>query len=411
MYPPDLVEKFQKRFSESVYAHSCEIPSANAIAKILEIAFYASMESEEGRPIKFRIGFLHPDSLDHLEKPKLGQHWLPFDQQKRYSISEVRRLAPALDYTRSFICVQEDASLISGILTATGDHVHLETLTKFQGFPLPEIFNVVVTGAGELDLNIGASSLIEFRQGSLRIRQQFYGAGDLGHVENQLHDEAVQKLPPAARDHFAEMDLLTPYPEFLARILFLMEQRRHGGSLLIVPNQKISDLLCLRIKYPFAQDSSTVWNLCVSWCTTNMLAHLDDPENGDREASGRPDENPEYPQQIFESIMRFAEFTATLSGVDGAVVISERLDLIGFGAEITSIAGDVTEVTMHDDYTGLGEVQNVEDNGMRHRSVYRFCQHVPGSTGIIVSQDGGIKIVKSMAGVVHVWKNVVPAIM
>lgn len=414
MYPPELVASFRSQYRPNLHGN-CEAPPDDVFAQILKVAFYASMEREEGRATKFRIGFCGLETLAQLSAPAIGRHWLPFTKGIPFLSPEIRRLAPALDHTRSFICVHRDARQIDGILTATSDHIFMGTLSKFMGFRLPDIFNVCVADAGELDVNIGASSVVQFRQGELRVPQSFYGVGDpLWDVEHQIHLEALKMLPPMAQERFADARNLTPYPGFLARILFLMERRRHGGSLLVVPDRMLSEVRasgCLRIKYPFGNNPSDIWNLCVTWYAQNRLAFFEDWENGIRGPKGRVGDNPEFPQQLFDTIMRFAEFTATLTSVDGAVVMSERLEVIGFGAEITSAASEVPEVTMHDDRSGTGEVRNVEDNGMRHRSVYRFCKNFPNAMGIIVSQDGGIKVVKSKEGAVHVWKNVTPSIM
>jgi hypothetical protein len=107
--------------------------------------------------------------------------------------------------------------------------------------------------------------------------------------------------------------------------------------------------------------------------------------------------------------MLLAEFLGDLGRIDGAVVITERLDFIGFGAEITSHDKHATHVRYHPDAKTPSRVESVEANGTRHRSVIRFCSGIEGATGFILSQDGGMKVVRSVCGDVEMWGDVVPA--
>jgi hypothetical protein len=56
----------------------------------LEIAFSASMEAEEGRPVRFGLLLLRNDEID--EK---GFGVARFRESRLLSVSEIRRLAPA----------------------------------------------------------------------------------------------------------------------------------------------------------------------------------------------------------------------------------------------------------------------------------------------------------------------------
>jgi hypothetical protein len=44
--------------------------------------------------------------------------------------------------------------------------------------------------------------------------------------------------------------------------------------------------------------------------------------------------------------------------------------------------------------------------GLRHQSVFSLCQRCEQAVGLIVSQDGGVKAVKSVAGRLHFWDGV-----
>ena len=46
------------------------------------------------------------------------------------------------------------------------------------------------------------------------------------------------------------------------------------------------------------------------------------------------------------------------------------------------------------------------DNGMRHRACYRFCELVDNSVALIFSQDGSIKACTKAEGEVVVYQDV-----
>ena len=105
-----------------------------------------------------------------------------------------------------------------------------------------------------------------------------------------------------------------------------------------------------------------------------------------------------------EGLFEVANLIAGLTGVDGAVVMTEGLELIGFGAEILGNLPEVSRVARALDLEGAQvRVETTEGVGTRHRSAYRLCAANPRVLAIVISQDGGVRLACSRDGTVTYW--------
>jgi hypothetical protein len=90
-----------------------------------------------------------------------------------------------------------------------------------------------------------------------------------------------------------------------------------------------------------------------------------------------------------EALFEMAHLIAGLFAVDGAVVLTKRLELLGFGAEISGALEPVSVVARAlDAESEQTEPESTDGVGTRHRSVYRLCQAVHDLIAVVISQDG-----------------------
>jgi hypothetical protein len=88
---------------------------------------------------------------------------------------------------------------------------------------------------------------------------------------------------------------------------------------------------------------------------------------------------------------RWRNLTAGLALADGAVVLSKRHELLGFGAMISGRLPAVRSVARALDLEGERFAEEATANvGARHRSAYQLVGALPGSVAVVVSQDGGV---------------------
>jgi hypothetical protein len=99
-----------------------------------------------------------------------------------------------------------------------------------------------------------------------------------------------------------------------------------------------------------------------------------------------------------------ARFIGSLAAVDGAVVLTDKLRIIGFGGEVR-VSGPGTD-TIHIAKNEDGDEMSAAPftaYGTRHRSSFRFVETVEPSVAFILSQDGGTKAATKVGARVVMW--------
>ena len=112
-----------------------------------------------------------------------------------------------------------------------------------------------------------------------------------------------------------------------------------------------------------------------------------------------------------DAIFEMSQLIAALTEVDGAVVMTKRFELLGFGAEIAGDLPDVRQVSRALDLEAKDTVREpLTADGTRHRSAYRLCSRLPEALALVVSQDGGVRFVAMHEGEVTFWEHAAEAI-
>jgi hypothetical protein len=107
---------------------------------------------------------------------------------------------------------------------------------------------------------------------------------------------------------------------------------------------------------------------------------------------------PEGPRRtaMQEELGRSIDWVAGLTAVDGAVVINDRYELLGFGAKITRRHNyaQVEQITLREPIQGAAPtlVHPEELGGTRHLSAAQFVHDQRDSVALVASQDGRFTI-------------------
>jgi hypothetical protein len=196
--------------------------------------------------------------------------------------------------------------------------------------------------------------------------------------------------------------------------LLRSESYRSGGGFIITPGDPAQGV---NIKYPleYSRLSGALTRLATHRVLesdgyeyinmTSLIPELNEMEvidwlDYEVERDSREDAEPE--------IDGATRFVSLLSRVDGAVVLDGDLNVHGFGAEITFeeapeliyVAGDRRASPRR---RAVGQYEHF---GTRHRSMMRYCWAVPGSTGFVVSHDGGVRAITRVGDAVIMWEDV-----
>jgi DisA bacterial checkpoint controller nucleotide-binding len=202
--------------------------------------------------------------------------------------------------------------------------------------------------------------------------------------------------------------------QMVKRLIATMRDAHHGGTLLLVPRERatplVSDGGVLRLKYAFVDGEPR------RRYRTLILAVLRELAIAGAELSPRPDRVGwgEYRSStrpaivaLDEAILEMSQLLAALGEVDGAVLLTDGFEVVGFGGEITGTLPEIRSVERALDLEArTTETVAIDNVGTRHRSAYRFCAQEPGAVAIVVSQDGGVQFVANHNGKPTYWEHV-----
>ena len=97
-----------------------------------------------------------------------------------------------------------------------------------------------------------------------------------------------------------------------------------------------------------------------------------------------------------------------LASVDGLVLLSPLLHVRGFGVKIGS-AKQVQTVYDGEEFERRGvraKKIDLAKFGTRHNSILRYCRVDKEAIGVVVSQDGNVRVVMTVGRSLVLWDNV-----
>ena len=341
-----------------------KLPSKEVLEEVCQVLLNVSCMREEGRFPSFRVCFVQPDS--ELLDTYIYAHVLLFKSPIAFGTRELHKLAPALNPDMSYLMLDISKKPYNavGIIAAYTSWEKIMTREISSGNRMPRIPNILVNGPGELRACFGEASIVNYHSGHCVFFRTNTFTSTL--IATQLADGAT----------VSEIDRL----RLLYRILWHVSGYHHGGAILIVPSAESCEEF-IDLKYQLA-----------SRFMFNNRHKLDFISNMARE----------------KEIITYADLIAKLTSVDGSVVLTKDLDLLGFGAETLTdkMADTVPSMCFvnHDDT--VNTAKHFKDYGMRHRAGYRFVNAVKGSVAFIVSQDGVIEACTEHEGKVVVYDNI-----
>lgn len=420
-FPRDLAKVTMEYWSSYVWGISIpELPELQLLLTILETAYAASMEREEGRSLQFNVCCIPEHRIKDVS-PEDGI-FLPFAKERKLAPQEIRRLAPACPSRSSAIWVTWNTMecKLAGMVSINPAWVDSRLARDNRVASLPPSLFVRVQGPGHIQVYQGSIFLAELKGGIITLAS---GDNALDHLGiSEIADEGIKAL--GRKIYIPEYESPQEWSSFewitwhntLLGIVNTIQILGHGGALLVlrrtprIPSVRSA----LRIKYPIKNSQSNF--LCKSY-----KAYLDArnrycdfvSESSFKGYQIIPTTQMEYHtlenqlETASNDFHRGCRTIGAFAGVDGAIVLTNRFELLGFGAEITTSAKGlkVHQVQKMPIQNKLKEL-DVEQFGMRHRSVMKFCAKVPNSFAYVVSQDGDISLVWTTNGQVMFKKGI-----
>ncbi len=317
-------------------------PEIDVLEAIIDAAFWASLRREEGYTPRISLAFIGPE---HVSIPLTLERPLPLAAQA------LVRLAPAV----------ERPGIHLGVWRNGGD---LRVWGATRSLP-PFCFVLEVIAPG----------LLVVKHSPTAESGKFVNVAVLEGDQVKVIDQRAARLPdcPAVLTSLMGLDsqIASAQPvNVLIQLSTSMREHGRGGSLLVVPaatsawQESILSPITYSVVPPFS-----------------ALAELMQADS---------DERPKRRWQ--DALRRAIDGIAGLTAVDGATLITDRYELLAFGAKIVRRPGraQVGAVLLTEPIEGTaGEItEPAQLGGTRHLSAAQFAQDQQDAIVLVASQDG-----------------------
>jgi sensor domain DACNV-containing protein len=419
-YPSDLAALVLTRWHEATAAGQIDLlpPAASTLTDVLSICYQATLLREEGRPVTFRLSLSEPDAFAPTAGPPAGLHRLVFMRPLPLDQHELRRLAPAVVFSRSLIgaTAAGGEARIWGVIHSGPQWLQSVRGGRETEQTIPPVLIVAATGPGRLLVTAGALTLAELRNGTLSggnvdvfeaqwLRERL---SDVGRRTRAAHRRDRER-PGESRAVIHSTFGAVLAGHVLRRIVATIRAAQHGGTLIIVPSRRVAELLLdgcyMRVKYGFTDEEPRRRILTLMGHIMNELAK---DEAGKVVGWSTYEASPSQQlSQMDEALFEVAHLVADLTRVDGAVIMTDCLEVLGFGVEIAGELPEVRRVARAHDLEGIErEWVRTDRVGTRHGSAYRLCRAVRDALALVVSQDGGLRFIRWHDDGVTYWEQI-----
>jgi hypothetical protein len=421
-YPSDLIDLVKTSWKENkaVAEYYEYLPSDDILKNLLETAYHSSFMTEESRRVRFSLIFSPKD--DPIINSNYGI--IKFNKNRDFSIGEIIRLAPATDPSNVLIGVESDLNnqiVIWGLLNIGSSWRNFIRGESGSAFLPPGFLTITSSEPGNLTISCAGINLIDLRQGRyFKPTSNIFNYGPVADFFNEAKEVICNEILEELDNEFysqtesIKLEFKKAPQNFLERVLFHIREKYHGGMLIVVPDdftendQRLTERLL--IKYPCFLDK--IWKDLITKQVLNykLFELMFSEEIGEKE----------IPSEILHEYMflndrikkmdheltDYFNFISSLSEIDGAVVITNKLKLLGFGAEVI-VKNDTPDLirVAKEREEDFEKYIPIDSYGTRHRSAFRFCYSFENSVAFVISKDGSLRCVKKAGNELILWQD------
>jgi hypothetical protein len=421
---PDLVSRLAHEVAIRIRTLGFDEPKRQVVGALLEMAYLGTMRSEEGRLVKGSLTFANPKRPEFLSPPRRRADYpafTRFETPEILTIQTLVKLARAIDRWSASIAVyttRRNELVAWGVvdqLVQQNVGWHRESSEGY--FANPGLLTVTMDGIGDISAYHGNLFLSGVKAQTLITREN-------DALRSKIVSEyAFDALAPFAKaiarvleDDKGEAEILanlaTMWVTSIARLCIGLRQRGTGGAFLLTP-KPIKRMLEVSHSLTYARLRNAT-----------ILRVLDEGYLWEVERAQRAltDEGKPVPSDLISEVSwaetdaedRESEMTgavklvASLAAVDGLVLMTPTLSVAGFGVKIGSTP-NVTTVYDGADFSRRGTRARKIDLslfGTRHGSMLRYCAQDHKALGIVVSQDGYVRLIMTVRNSLLFWDNI-----
>lgn len=390
----------------------------------LSEAFQASLTSEEGRPVRFRLLLTPVERLPEAGAPNEGVLRLRFERSRRLVASELRRLSPAVPFETSLIGAHvEDGNLRIWGLAHSGPAWLAPTWGGRSVVPNWTFDPIIhVTAPGQLAVRRAGKLVAALERGvvvdaQIDVFESTWLPALFAEEREAIRREHEAQQAQAAHPTLVEHSLIARVTQhMLRRAIQLIRGAHHGGMILVADTHEtargragddeseLSGIAGLRLKYGFASEEPARRYRSLLAQILNVVAHASDKASVGWQ-DFVDDGNPAL-ERLEQAVFELSRLLANLTAIDGALVLDKRFSLLGFGAEVSPELPAPARVFRALDTEGHElKLDDIENVGTRHRAAYRFVKAHPRGLALVVSHDGGVMFVANRDGEVVFWEQ------
>ena len=361
----ELVAEVTARFKQDSVTFDLA-PDAGEICGVLNTAFWASMQSEEGHSVRASLALMNPE----------------------YALGDIFRLSDPIGLSsHSITKLSASFPFRPGAIGVTFPP---QGRPLIWGFVLPKReygWLLDILGPGYIVVRNGwyvqaallpDGSRILFNEGT-----QLEDGWDSLLFHSTYHTPVGHHIPFAFRSQFYG---------FLRVLARAMIDHRRGGSVVLVNAQDEAWKAAIDFKYEFSKPEEYVSSLVSD--LRKWQKRWTRNRDRKRKTPKKPTEIEFYPDSRQEQKLHQAlRLLGGLTAVDGAVVMTTDLKILGYGAKLKAAAKglEVREwLPFRDDPEEPMSLQEI--GGTRHQSAAQFVSQHPETIVLVASQDGRITI-------------------
>jgi hypothetical protein len=405
---PNLIERLAKNVEKRLKTIGCERPSFSVQKALLETAYHATLRTEEGRLIRGSITYTHPKprpedgpARRRADYPGL---W-PLSRRLPLTVERLVKLSRAIDMWSGSIGVYGTKVMelhIWGVVDQLVQYNVRINLEGDDGFYNPGMLHIMMDGVGDLTVYHRGIFLGGLRGHQLIIREYdalrtaMFVERIVPHLARPA--EAIRVVLGSAESPVGV--LVNTWINTVYRLCIGLRRYSTGGTLLITPSPQIDQLeISYKFNYRRLGDAvilSVLDNEYREACQQRI-------RHEKSEGTVQPETITNWSLAQADAEDRQSELTAavkvftSLASLDGLVLLSPALHVQGFGVKIKT--GDRVGTV----YDGAGferhgvNAKKIDPSrfGTRHNSVLRYCRVDKNAIGVVISQDGHVRMAMS----------------
>lgn len=402
-------------------------PAIRILDELFHTMYLASMRREEGEAITCTLCYVNPKDPDPDPPPNIRDpRWTValFSKPIDCTSAQLTKLALAADPSSSSLVVfpnRKNDLQIWGLIDQQGGYQSMLSHEAEGGWSPPGAFHVQVLGPGHLIVMHDYGFLAELNGDHLvedsvnvfvnqTIQRKFWTGFErrIRPIETRVHETGYGAESDISADAYHQ------WIKTIKRILLRARTFGHGGAFLFTDTPSPTRL---NTKYDLVYDRlpRLLDNVAVhstigeeSWDLIDTQLQ-NDADSVDAQLYISNAAAEVGLEDAREALTGAIGYVASLSRVDGLVLLGYDLVVRGFGCEITANGDSKCQAFSASHATpSKGKLRrlDVQRFGTRHRSMVRYCTEDKDSVGFVVSHDGPVRAISCSSSRLYFWDNV-----